>query len=94
MSKSRVYKTEQAVKSAIEKMRSEALFGLHHDGYDQEKANAISRNLERLERFLLAQLGNPPSEDSPSQEEVFTQEEQVWLGEDNLPKKPTGGWSW
>jgi len=94
MSKSRIYKTEQAVKSAIKKMRSEALFGLHQDGYDQEKANAISRNLERLERFLLAQLNQAPIDNAPSQDEAFTKEEKVWLGEDNYPKKPVGGWSW
>lgn len=92
MSKSRVYKTEQAVKSAIKKMRSEALFGLHQDGYDQEKAEAISWNLERLERFLLAQLKEDASDLQTSQDEAPV--EDRWLGEDNVPKKPVGGWSW
>lgn len=92
MSKSRIYKTEQAVKSAIKKMRSEALFGLHQDGYDKEKAESISRNLERLERFLLAQLKEDASDTKPSQDEAPV--EDRWLGEDNVPKKPVGGWSW
>jgi hypothetical protein len=94
MSKSKVYKSPQAIDSAIRKMRSEALFGLHQDGFSEEKAQIIEANLERLRAFLLAELEKTQTTTLPSQDEPYTKEEQVWLGEDNVPKKPVGGWSW
>lgn len=94
MSNSRVYKSTQAIDRAIRKMRTEALFGLHQNDFSEEKAQAIEANLERLRAFLLAELEKIQTTTLPSQDEPYTKEEQVWLGEDNVPKKPVGGWSW
>jgi hypothetical protein len=87
MAKSRVYKSPQAIKSAINKLRDSAMLGIYQDGYTKEKADALDANLERLERFLLAQLEQSPPEQGDSQEEPSLLEEEA-------PKKPVGGWSW